>query len=73
MKFRYSVPASQIHVFSFILESYEDVGVITTESSSGENSVVLATVADDYACLFRRIVDSLIEEGLSISLLEEMS
>jgi len=80
MKYRFVVPTDQIHVFSFILESYEDVGVITTESSSFpgrrgkglvHDSVVVANIADDYCGLFQKIVDSLRAEGLTIISLQE--
>lgn len=66
MIYRFQMPPEQIHFFAHILESYEDVGVVTTEvpavkradGKSGK-AIVIANVADDYAALFERIVASL--------------
>ena len=85
MKFYFEVPPDDIYVFSFILESYEDVGVITTyerdcrkdggKAKAGKPqkpscSIVLANIADDYIELFNKIVDDLKRSGLRIKPVE---
>lgn len=85
MKFTFEMPPENIHLFAHILESYEDVGVITTEmtpkkrTASGETakgpggteSIVVANVADDYVPLFKDILKSLDGMDLKIKPLEE--
>ncbi len=85
MRFSFEMPPENIHLFAHILESYEDVGVITTEmtpekrtatggihkNSDGPGSIVVANVADDYVELFKKILKSLDRMDLKIKPLEE--
>lgn len=75
MKFYFEVMPEDIHIFAFILESYEDCGVITTEKKVAENgkmsSIVVANVADDYIDLFNKIVESLGEMNIKIKKLPD--
>ncbi|MEZ7892286.1 MAG: hypothetical protein QMC67_11115 [Candidatus Wallbacteria bacterium] len=70
MKFYFEVTPEDIHIFAFILESYEDCGVITTEKitkkNGGVSSVIVANVADDYVELFHKIVESLDEMNIKV-------
>ena len=85
MKFTFEMPPGNIHLFAHILESYEDVGVITTEMTpekrtaagvslknpGGPESIVVVNVADDYIELFKDILKSLDRMDLKIKPLEE--
>jgi len=60
-----------------ILESYEDVGIVTTLAAGAKDdraresgrykSVVIANVADDYVPVFKRIVENMDELGLKLT------
>lgn len=69
MRYIFEMPPDKIMFLAMVLESYEDVAVVTTieagektEAARREGryrSVVAASVADDYDELFHRIIKSL--------------
>ncbi|HNY11677.1 MAG TPA: hypothetical protein PKK26_08825 [Candidatus Wallbacteria bacterium] len=85
MKFTFEMPPENIHLLAHILESYENVGIITTEMTpekraaagepvkkpDGPRSIIVANIADDYVDLFKDILKSLDGMDLKIKPLEE--
>jgi hypothetical protein len=69
MRYIFEMPPDKIMFLAMILESYEDVAIITTvapgdksgasKSGGSYKSVVAANVADNYDELFHRIIRSL--------------
>ena len=69
MRYIFEMPPDKIMFLAMILESYEDVAIVTTiapgdksgavkKRGGGYKSVVAANVADDYDELFHRIIRS---------------
>lgn len=69
MKYIFEMPPDKIMFLAMILESYEDVAVVTTVEAGAKTdaarregrykSTVVANVADDYDELFHKIIASL--------------
>lgn len=70
MRYILRMPTNKIQLFAMIIDSYEDVGVITTIKHDTENhlksnksySILLANISDDYDKVFFDIIKDLNEE-----------
>jgi len=80
MKYIFEMPPDKIMFLAMILESYEDVAVVTTLEAGEKTesakrggrykSVVIANVADNFDALFHKIIASLDDGGLKIKPIE---
>jgi len=68
---KYFVLTSDIAYVSNVIESYEDIALMSTVRKIGGKSLVLFRVADDFSNIFFEIVDSLVNEGVGMYRFEE--
>lgn len=66
MILRFDLPTAAIALASFLLDSYEDVGVMTTLERRGGTSRVEWRVADDFAAAAFALLDDLARQGIAI-------
>lgn len=66
MILRFTLPTEAIAYASFILDSYEDVGIMTTLERRGARSLVEWRIADDFAATAHAILADLAREDVWI-------
>jgi Mg2+ and Co2+ transporter CorA len=66
MQIKYLIDTNQIAYVSNIIESYEDVSLMSTLKKVENRSLILFRIADDFVDTFNKIVESLRNESINI-------